>query len=177
MTDYSFDESLMRVNPNKFKELSRDIQKPEFSSNKINFNNIALELLRVKRMNPKKIEFKEKEKVSIKEFDRVEKEGGYAYARDEIKVLKKCMNYFNIDIVKHKMNNRYYFNNIQAHFIFYMLTRDRSKASYISKIKTKRINEIKATEEEAFFSGFSNYLKFVNVDYEFNGIEKIFDEK
>lgn len=174
MRSYSYDETLKRVNPNKFEELSKEIQKPFFEGNKINFNNIAFELFRVKRVNPKRIEFGESEIVSITEFDEIEKMGGYAYAGDEIKVLKKCMNYFNIDITNCKIGGRYYFNNIQAHFIFYMLTRDRSKTSYISKIKTKRINEIQAAEEKSFFSGFSNYLKFVNVDYDFKGIEKIF---
>lgn len=174
MRSYEKNEELARVNPNEFKELSREIEKPTFDSNKINWNCIALELFRIKRLNPQLIIDYGEEK-TISELDAEEKCFGYGYARDELKVLKKCMNHFNIDVLNYKVNSRYCFNNIQAHFIFYMLTRDRSKTSYISKIKTKRIDGIKATEEETFFGGFSNYLKFVNIDYEFRGIEKIFD--
>lgn len=175
MGSYEKNEELARVNPNKFKELSREIEKPTFDSNKINWNCIALELFRIKRLNPQLIVDYGEEKL-IDKLDAEEKCLGYEYARDELKVVKLCMKYFNIDVTEYKVENRYCFNNIQAHFMFYMLTRDRSKNSYISKIKTNRIKEIKAAEEESFFSGFSNYLKFVNVDYEFIGIENIFEK-
>lgn len=173
MRIYSMEETLARVNPNKFEELSRETQIPEFNSDDINWNRIAFELFRVKRINPYKLSLSEKE-ITVNDFNCEEKYGGFEYARDELKVLKKCMKTLNIDISKYKNGARYSFNSIQAHFIFYMLTRDRSKRSYISKIKNNRISEINATEVAAFLRGFSIYLKFAGVDYQFKNIEKIF---
>lgn len=81
------------------------------------------------------------------------------YRRKEMQVLMSCTRSLGIDLEKCKCGKAYKFTAREAEFILFLLSYDRSRGSYVAKLRHGRTDEITEQEKVKFYGEYMKYAK------------------